>query len=177
PPPPFRPPPASSVQTNSASEGASASQAISWTAVAEGVRSAAMVNLSLSRYGCIPKPVGFVRDRRDGAPPLSVLPGTPPPRPDGPPGRQQQHRAQDGADDAARPQRQAVPAEQADQQPSDERSGQADEQQLGPVDGLVAGQEQVRDPPGEHAPHEDEQQDHRCSFPAGRVTPDGGWRV
>ena len=35
--------------------------------------------------------------------------------PEGLPGRQQHHRAQDRADDAARPQRQPVPAEQADQ--------------------------------------------------------------
>jgi hypothetical protein len=37
--------------------------------------------------------------------------------PDGPPGRQQHHRADDRPDDAARPQRQPVPTEQADQQP------------------------------------------------------------
>jgi hypothetical protein len=84
---------------------------------------------------------------------------------DGLPGRQQQHRAQDRADDAAWPQRQPVPAEQADEQAPDERPGQADDQELGPVDGLVASEEQVRDPAGEHAPHEDEQQDHRCSLP------------
>src|SRR5215204_4750220 len=58
--------------------------------------------------------------------------------PDGPPGRQQHHRAQDRADDAAWTQRQPVPAEQADQQPPDERPGQTDDKQLGPVDRLVA---------------------------------------
>ena len=56
----------------------------------------------------------------------------------------------------------------ADQQPTDERPGQADDQQLGPVDRLVPGQDQVRDPAGEHALHQDEQQgiiealSHQC---------------
>jgi len=41
---------------------------------------------------------------------------------------------------AGRPDGQPVTAEQADQQPPDERSGQADHQQLGPVDRLAARQ-------------------------------------
>jgi hypothetical protein len=55
------------------------------------------------------------------------------------------------------------PADQADQHAPDERPGQADSQQLRPVDRLPAGSEQMCDPTREHAPHEDEQQDHRAA--------------
>jgi hypothetical protein len=79
------------------------------------------------------------------------------------PGRQQHHRAEDRADDADRPQGRPVPADQADQHAPDERPGQADSQQLRPVDRLPAGSEQICDPTREHAPHEDEQQDHRAA--------------
>ena len=49
-----------SVQTNSTSEGVSASQLISWDAAGGGVQSAAILNLSVGCRGCIPDPLGHV---------------------------------------------------------------------------------------------------------------------
>jgi alkanesulfonate monooxygenase SsuD/methylene tetrahydromethanopterin reductase-like flavin-dependent oxidoreductase (luciferase family) len=77
---------------------------------------------------------------RERVTPLVGLPGPARGRTDGPPGGEQDHRADDRAQDAARSQGQAVAAEQADQQPAHERPGQADDQQLGPVDRLAPGQ-------------------------------------
>ena len=45
----------------------------------------------------------------------------------------------------------------------DKGPGKTDDQEIGPVDRLVAGQKQMRDPPRELAPHKDGQQHHRCS--------------
>src|SRR5205085_5798543 len=61
------------------------------------------------------------------------------------------------ADDAARPEVQAVARDQARDQASDEGADEAGDQRLRPVDRLVAVHDPVRDPADGHAPHDQKQ--------------------